>query len=78
MKFLFLLMAAILNKGWGCQTQFWKEPPKGHPKLGLIWFSGFREEDLNVKAYDVRMPSDGKSSHRIVSHISQHIFIYLY
>jgi hypothetical protein len=22
-------------------------------KLGLIWFSGFRGEDLNVKVYDV-------------------------
>ena len=40
-------------------------------RLGLIWFSGFRGEDLNVKVYDVRrtdndgwrMPSDGKSSH---------------
>ena len=33
-------------------------------RLGLIWFSGFRGEDLNVKVYDVRrrMPSDGKSS----------------
>jgi hypothetical protein len=37
-----------------------------HPaRFGLIWFSGFRGEDLNVKVYDVRrrMPSDGKSSH---------------
>ena len=34
-------------------------------RFGLIWFSGFRGEDLNVKVYDVRrrMPSDGKSSH---------------
>ena len=33
-------------------------------RLGLIWFNGFRGEDLNVKVYDVRrMPSDGKSSH---------------
>ena len=32
-------------------------------RLGLIWFSGFRGEDLNVKVYDVwRTPSDGKSS----------------
>jgi hypothetical protein len=30
-------------------------------RLGLIWFSGFRGEDLNVKVYDGRrMPSDGK------------------
>jgi hypothetical protein len=33
-------------------------------RFGLIWFRGFRAEDLNVKVYDVRwMPSDGKSSH---------------
>jgi hypothetical protein len=32
--------------------------------FGLIWFRGFRGEDLNVKVYDVRRtPSDGKSSH---------------
>jgi len=32
-------------------------------KFGLIWSSGFRGEDLDVKVYDVRqMPSDGKSS----------------
>jgi hypothetical protein len=32
--------------------------------LGLIWFRGFRGEDLNVKVYDVRRTtSDGKSSH---------------
>ena len=32
-------------------------------RLGLIWFSGFRGEYLNVKVYDVRqMPSDDKSS----------------
>jgi hypothetical protein len=45
-------------------------------RLGLIWFSGFRGEDLNVKVYDVRRtPSDGKSSHdlwpgelKLVSH----------
>ena len=32
-------------------------------RFGLIWFRGFRGEDLNVKVYDVRWtPSDGKSS----------------
>ena len=36
-----------------------------HPaRFGLIWFRGFRGENLNVKDYDARrMPSDGKSSH---------------
>ena len=34
-------------------------------RFALIWFSGCRGEDLNVKVYDVgrRTPSDGKSSH---------------
>jgi hypothetical protein len=31
-------------------------------RFGLIWLSGFRGEDLNVKAYDGRTLSDGKSS----------------
>jgi hypothetical protein len=30
-------------------------------RLGLIWFSGFRGEDLNVKVYDVRRTdNDGR------------------
>jgi hypothetical protein len=29
-------------------------------KLGLIWFSGFRGENLNVKVYDVRRTDDGR------------------
>jgi hypothetical protein len=38
-------------------------------RFGLIWFKGFRGEDLNVKVCYVRWtdgrqtPSDGKSSH---------------
>jgi hypothetical protein len=32
-------------------------------RLGLIWFSGFRGEDLNVNVYNVQWtPSDGKTS----------------
>ena len=35
-------------------------------RLGLIWFSGFRGEDLNVKVYDVRWtPSDSKGELKI-------------
>ena len=35
-------------------------------RFGLIWFRGFRGEDLNVKVYDIRQtPSDGKSSHSL-------------
>ena len=29
-------------------------------RLGLIWFSGFRGEDLNVKVYDIRRTTDAK------------------
>jgi hypothetical protein len=29
-------------------------------RLGLIWFSGFRGEDLNVKVYDVQTTTDAK------------------
>ena len=37
-------------------------------RFGLIWFRGFRGEDLNVKVYDIRQtPSDGKSSHGLWS-----------
>jgi hypothetical protein len=50
-------------------VELWDTILKGtHPgtipaRLGLIWFRGFRGEDLNVKVYDRRqMPSDGKSS----------------
>ena len=48
--------------------------PRSIPaRLCLIWLSGFRGEDLNVKDYDVRRtegrrtPSDGKSSHGLWS-----------
>jgi hypothetical protein len=31
-------------------------------KFGLIWFSSFREEDLNVTVYGLRQtPSEGKA-----------------
>jgi hypothetical protein len=29
-------------------------------RFGLIWFRGFRGEDLNVKVYDVRRTTDAK------------------
>ena len=35
---------------------FEKDPPKEHPRLGVIWFSGFRGEDLNVIFYQ-NMPN---------------------
>ena len=38
--------------------------PRSIPdRFGLIWFRGFRGEDLNVKVYDGRTPGDDKSSH---------------
>ena len=41
-------------------------------RFGLIWFKGFRGEDLNVKVYDVRRtPSDGKNHFR-------RLYIYIY
>jgi hypothetical protein len=48
-------------EGGAVGNTFERDPPR----FGLIWFSGFREEDLNVKVYNVRRrwtPSDGKSS----------------
>jgi hypothetical protein len=52
-------------EGWLSDTILKGIHPKIIPaRFGLIWFSGFRGEDLNVKVYDVRWtPSDGKSSH---------------
>jgi hypothetical protein len=32
---------------------FERDPHSIHARFGLIWFSGFRGEDLNVKVYDV-------------------------
>ena len=50
-KFAFFVMVAILNGGRI------DEHPRAIPdKIGLIWFSGFREEDLNAKAYEVHRP----------------------
>ena len=54
-------------------------------RFGLIWFRGFRGEDLNVKVYDIRQTqSDGKSSPGLwPSELKNHaecfnIFNYLY
>jgi hypothetical protein len=44
-------------------------------RFGLIWFRGFRGEDLNVKVYDARrMPNDGKSSHGLILGFSVRFF----
>ena len=57
-------MATILNRGLSDTILKGDHPKIISPKFGLIWFNGFRGEDLNVKVYDVRwMPRDGKSSH---------------
>jgi hypothetical protein len=51
-KFLFLVTAVILNGGRAVGHIFEREPPK----FVLIWFSGFRGEDLNVIFYQ-NMPN---------------------
>ena len=53
-----------------------KTHPGTHPaRLGLIWFSSFRGEDLNVKVYDVlRTDDDGRQvmakAHMVVGEVS--------
>jgi hypothetical protein len=49
-KFLFLVTAAILNGGRGLSDTILKGTHPGTipAGFGLIWFSGFRGEDLNV------------------------------
>jgi hypothetical protein len=37
-------------------------------RFGLIWFRGFRGEDLNVKVYDVRQKDDNGRRTRINSY----------
>jgi hypothetical protein len=56
-KFLFLVTAAIFERRAGLSDTFLKGThPRTIPaRLGLIWFRGFRGEDLNVKGYDVRL-----------------------
>ena len=39
-------------EGGAVGHNFERDPPKDHPcQFGLIWFCGFREEDLNVIFY---------------------------
>ena len=38
-----------MNGGRGCRTQYWKGTTQA--KFALIWFCGFRGEDLNVIFY---------------------------
>jgi hypothetical protein len=38
-------------EGGSVGHNFERDPPA---RFGLLWFRGFRGEDLNVKAYDVR------------------------
>jgi hypothetical protein len=36
-------------EGRAVRHNFERDPPKDHPnQIDLIWFSGFRREDLNV------------------------------
>jgi hypothetical protein len=44
-------------EGGAVGHSFERDPPRGHPcQVWLIWFSGFREEDLNVIFYQ-NMPN---------------------
>ena len=45
-------------EGGAVGHNFERDPPKDH-SCHLIWFRGFRGEDLNVKVYDVRRTDDG-------------------
>ena len=46
-------------EGGAVGHNFERDPPRDHPcQVWLIWFSGFRGEDLNVKVYDVRRTDD--------------------
>jgi hypothetical protein len=70
-KFLFLATAAILNGGAGLLDTLLKGTHPGTipARFGLIWFNGFREEDLNVIFYQ-NMPNlhnRYKSSERKIS-----------
>jgi hypothetical protein len=44
-------------EGRAVRHNFERDPPRDHPcQVGLIWFSGLREEDLNVIFYQ-NMPN---------------------
>jgi hypothetical protein len=44
-------------EGGAVGHNFERDPPRVHPaRFGLIWFSGFRAEDLNVIFYQ-NMPN---------------------
>ena len=43
-------------EGGSVGHNFERDPPKD--RFGLIWFRGFRGEDLNVKVYDGRTTTD--------------------
>jgi hypothetical protein len=39
-------------------------------RFGLIWLSGFRGNDLNVKVYDVRRTDDGRRKVMAKAHMA--------
>jgi hypothetical protein len=55
-KLLFLVTAAILNGGLSDTILKGIHPGTIPARFGLIWFSGFRGEDLNVIFYQ-NMPN---------------------
>ena len=70
-KFLFLVTAAILNGGRGCQTQFWNGTHSRTipARFGVIWFNSFRGKDLNVILYQniPNLHNQYKSAERKIS-----------
>ena len=76
-KFLFLVTAAILKWRAGLLDTILKETHTGTipSRFGLIWFSGFRGEDLNVIFYQ-NMPNlhnRYKSAERKISQKNRNI-----
>ena len=79
--FSILSLAAILVGSRDYRTQFWKG---GHPRaiparFSLIWFSGFRGEDLNV-IFSQNMPNlhnRYKSAERKISQKNPGIYVKL-
>ena len=77
-KYLFLVMVVILDGGWGCRTHLKGSHPGTIPaRFGLIWFSGFREEDLNVIFYQnmSNLHNRYKSAERNISRKTTHCHV---
>ena len=77
-KFLFLVTAAILNGGQGCQTQFWKRPTQG-PSL-QVWFNlvqPFQRRRFKCDLFQImpNLNNQYKSAERKISQKNQEYMI---